>query len=98
MEIGSTYPLDPLHQDSGHRPHSADGVIGKPPVEKPVGAGMSGPKAGAMDDVEEKTRRLASLIRERRDSGFYHRADVLCEVVSRLLESNDLVHAGIKLS
>jgi len=42
------------------------------------------------DTATEKARDVAELIRRRRESGHYHRADVVRTVALRLLESGDL--------
>ena len=96
MEIGPTYPLDPLRPHGGERRQKADRSTNEPPSARPVNSGRPAPQAIAVNDIEEKTRRVAELIRERRENGYYHRTDVLREVVSRLLESKDLDIAEIK--
>ncbi len=96
MEIGPAYPLDPLNRYGGERRQKADRSTNEPPSATPVSPGMPAPLAIAVNDVEEKTRSVAELIRERRENGYYHRTDVLREVVSRLLESKDLDIAETK--
>jgi hypothetical protein len=94
MEIRSTPPFgsldhsQPLRQDTPAR-----GTSHPPPAQQVPPETSASP---VRENVEEKTRRVAETIRERRDNGFYHRADVLREVVTRLLESRDLEAVAIR--
>jgi hypothetical protein len=96
MEIGPAYPLARLKPYGGERRQKTDRSTNEPPSARPVGPGEPSPQAIAVNDMEGKTRRVAELIRERRENRYYHRTDVLREVVSRLLESKDLDIARIK--
>lgn len=98
MEIGPTSPVDPLHRYHNEHRQRAASSAGEPQSETSAAAGGPTPHRIVPNGVEKKARRVAELIRERRDNGFYHRMDVLREVVSRLMESQDLDRAGAMLN
>ena len=94
MVIDPIYPADSHNRYNAEWRQKTDCSAGEPPTEKTVTRSVSAPQMTAGTDVEEKACRIAKLIRERRENGYYHRSDVLREIVSRLLESRDLDRVG----
>jgi hypothetical protein len=84
-------PETPINRRTGNAGSKA------PPRLVPTDSGAS-PTTALGDSVErldrsaaaEKAERIAEIIRRRRDTGFYHRTEVLHAVTQRLLESGDL--------
>jgi len=56
------------------------------------------PQAIDATNAEDKARHIAEVIQERTGNGYYHRMDVLREVVSRLLDSHDLERVNLELN